>query len=129
MIVVDSSVWISHFSNVQTDEVRRLRAIRKLDGVIVGDLVLLEVLQGAPSDEKAAQLEDAFRHFRIEAMLGVEIATAAARNYRSLRALGITIRKTSDLIIGTFCIENGYSLLHRDRDFTTMQTYLGLKVY
>ena len=129
MIVVDSSVWIPHFSEVLTDEVQRLRAIRRLDDVVVGDLILLEMLQGARSDRRALELERALRTFRVEAMLGAEIAIAAARNYRTLRALGITVRKTADLIIGTFCIENGYRVLHRDRDFTTMQAHLGLQIY
>ena len=129
MIVVDSSVWILHFSDIETAEVVRLRAIETWDDVLVGDLILLEVLQGARSEKDAARIESKLRRFLVASMLDGDLATAAARNYRRLRELGITIRTTSDLIIGTFCIENNHRLLHRDRDFAQMQHHLGLTVY
>jgi predicted nucleic acid-binding protein len=129
MIVVDSSVWIAHFSDVLTPEVQQLREITELIEVAVGDLVLLEVLQGARSDQHASRIEQKLRLFNIVPMLDETVAIGAARNYRRLRGLGVTIRKTTDLIIGTFCLEYGHALLHRDRDFTPMQRHLGLRIY
>jgi predicted nucleic acid-binding protein len=95
---------------------------------LVGDLVLLEVLQGARNDRHAAQIERELRVFKIERMLDDGIAVKAAANYRALRDRGITVRKTIDLIIATFCVERGHSLLHDDRDFDPVAAHLGLRV-
>lgn len=128
MIVVDSSVWIDNLRGMDTPQVQRLHAIRISDRVIVGDLVLLEILQGVRDDQQAATLEEDFREYRITPMLDAEIAVKAAGYFRHLRSLGITVRKTPDLIIATFCIEGGHQLLHRDRDFSHFETHLGLQV-
>jgi hypothetical protein len=128
MIVVDSSVWIDHLRDVKNTAVRTLRTIDEPQDIIVGDLVLLEVLQGARNEHHAAIIEQNLRQFRIESMLGMELAVQAARNFRLIRERGVTIRKTVDLIIGTFCIMHGHVLLHTDRDFQPMVDHLGLRV-
>jgi hypothetical protein len=128
MIVVDSSVWIANLRDHDTKAVRALRSIEDVEDVVVGDLVLLEVLQGARSEAHAARIEADLRQFRIERMLDAELAVLGARHYRTLRDRGVTIRKTIDLIIGTFCLVRGHVLLHDDRDFDPMVTQLGLRV-
>lgn len=128
MIVVDTSVWIGYFRNEATPAVDALRAIQNPTEIIVGDLVLTECLQGARDESHAARLETGLRAFVIEEMLSVALSVEAARNYRTLRALGITPRATIDVIIATFCIARGYALLHQDRDFDPMVTHLGLRV-
>ena len=128
MILVDSSVWIGQLHRTASEAVGKLKAIEDPGEIIVGDLVLLEVLQGARNDAHALDLERRLRKFTIERMLDDNIAVNAARNYRTLRDRGITVRKTIDLIIATFCIEGGHSLLHDDRDFDPMVAYLGLAV-
>ncbi len=130
MIVVDSSVWIANLRGFETSAVRALRELdRKGRGqVLVGDLILLEVLQGARDEAHAARLAKNLRRFPIAAMLDADIAERAAGNYRALRARGVTVRKTIDMIIGTFCIERGHQLLHDDRDFDPMVAHLGLAV-
>jgi predicted nucleic acid-binding protein len=129
MIVVDSSVWIGQLRRSRTAAVDKLEAIRNpTTGIIVGDIVLLEVLRGARDDRHAADIERELCVFKIEPMLDVGIAVSAARNYRLLRARGITIRKTIDLIIATFCIERGHVLLHDDRDYDPLSAHLGLQV-
>jgi predicted nucleic acid-binding protein len=128
MIVVDSSVWIANLRNVDSAAVQRLRAVRDDDRIIVGDLILLEVLQGARDENDAARIERNLRQFQIVPMLSDNLAAQAARNYRLLRGRGVTVRKTADLIIGTFCIEHDHSLLHDDRDFLPMIEHLGLCV-
>ena len=95
MIVVDTSVWIAHFRNEATSAVAKLRAIANPNDIIVGDLILLECLQGARDEAHAAQIEAALRAFQVEDMLGDQPAVEAARLYRALRALGQTPRKTS----------------------------------
>jgi predicted nucleic acid-binding protein len=127
MIVVDSSVWIDHLNDRVTPEVERLRGLVGRAAILVGDLILLEVLQGLRDEREAALVERALRHFEVVAMLDPGLASIAAANYRLLRGLGVTLRKTADLIIGTFCIEGGHTLLHSDRDFLPMQTHLGLR--
>ena len=126
MIVVDSSVWIDFLNGRNAPHVRRLRAVLGTEEVIVGDLMLCEVLQGLGSERAAQEIEALLRRFEIVPMAGDAIAVAAARNFRSLRSRGITVRKTIDLLIGTWCIENRRPLLHNDSDFHPMARHLGL---
>jgi predicted nucleic acid-binding protein len=126
LIVVDSSVWIDFLNGRKAPHVERLRAILGTDEVIVGDLMLCEVLQGLNNERAAREVEALLRRFEIAPMAGDVIAVAAARNFRSLRKRGITVRKTIDLMIGTWCIENRKPLLHNDSDFHPMARHLGL---
>ena len=126
MIVVDSSVWIDRFQGRTSDPVERLRGNLSKEVVVVGDIVLLEVLQGARDDLHARKLHQLLAAFRLVEMLDANIALKCAANYRHLRARGVTIRTTADLVIGTWCIENNASLLHNDRDFLPMVDHLGL---
>lgn len=128
MIAVDSSVWIDHFRNVMSDRVRLLRSLFGREDLLVGDIVLLEVLRGARDEQHAANLAQDMLAFTIEPMLSESLALLAARNYRTLRGHGVTINKSPDLIIGTYCIEHGHSLLHDDTDFEPMRVHLGLLV-
>ena len=128
MIVVDSSVWIATLRGQQTLSVTRLIELSGQEPLIVGDLVMAEVLQGARDDVHAARIERNLRQHVVEAMVTDEIAVKAARNDRALRARGFTVRKTIDILIGTFCIERGHRLLHDDRGFDPMEALLGLAV-
>jgi predicted nucleic acid-binding protein len=126
VIVVDSSVWIDFLNGRKAPHVERLRAILGAEEIVVGDLMLCEVLQGLESERAARDVEALLRRFAIASMVGDANAVAAARNYRSLRRRGITIRKTVDMLIGTWCIENRVPLLHNDGDFRPMVRHLGL---
>lgn len=126
MIVVDSSVWIDFLNGRKAPHVRRLLTALGADEIVVGDLMLCEVLQGLRSERAAQEVEALLRRFAIVPMAGEAIAVAAARNFRHLRRRGITIRKTIDLLIGTWCIENRGPLLHNDSDFHVMARYLEL---
>jgi predicted nucleic acid-binding protein len=126
VIVVDSSVWIAHLRGSLTPATAKLEAAVTTEPILVGDLILLEVLQGARDELHAARIERGLRRFEVAPLLDADLAPRAARNYRRLRDMGITIRKTNDIIIGTFCIERGCLLLHDDRDFVAMEEYLGL---
>ena len=128
MILVDSSVWIAHLKGKTTPATEKLRAAAANEPLLVGDLIMLEVLQGARNEAHAARIERALREYAIVPLLDVGLAARAARNYRRLRELGVTVRKTADIIIGTFCIEHRHTLLHDDRDFAPMQDHLGLQV-
>lgn len=127
MIVVDTSVWVAHFRNERSAAVSKLRGIADPNDVVVGDLVLLECLQGARDEAHAARIEGTLSVFQIESMLDAALAVEAARHYRNLRARGVTPRKTIDVIIAAFCIKRGYLLLHQDRDFEPMVAHLGLR--
>jgi len=128
MIVVDSSVLISNLRNENTPPAIKFRQVGDDKQILIGDLVRLELLQGARDDNHASQLARTLNRFRQANMLDEQIAVEAARHFRQLRALGVTIRKTTDLIIGTFCIVENHVLLHDDRDFDPMQRHLGLQV-
>ena len=128
MIIADSSVWIAALRGALTPETARLKALSAGPEIIMGDLILLEILRGAHDDRHAAKIHRMLARYTVVPMLSPAIAVEAASNYRKLRSKGITIRKTADLIIGTYCIEHGHSLLHADRDFTPMVEHLGLRI-
>lgn len=128
MILVDSSVWIAHLRGQRTSATDKLEEAVAREPVLIGDLILLEILQGARDDAHAARIERGLRQYAIVPLLDADLAPRAARNYRKLRELGVTVRKTADIFIGTFCIEHRHALLHDDRDFAPMEQHLGLKV-
>lgn len=127
MIVVDSTVWIDFLNGHDAPHVRRLRELLGAAEIVVGDLMLCEVLQGLGSEREAEEVEALLRRFEIVGMAGADIAVVAARNFRTLRGQGVTVRKTIDLLIGTWCIVHGRPLLHNDRDFAPMVRHLGLE--
>jgi predicted nucleic acid-binding protein len=128
VILVDSSVWITHLRGHRTLATAKLEAAADRELLLIGDLILLEVLQGARDDTHAAHIERGLRRYALVPLLSPNLAPRAARNYRRLRELGITVRKAADIIIGTFCIEHRHALLHDDRDFDPMERHLGLMV-
>lgn len=117
MIGVDSSVWIDWFNRSPTKQVLQISRLADTDQILIGDLILIEVLQGARSELQAERIDRFLRQFYHVALSTPELAPKAARNYRILRSLGRTVRKTIDVVIATYCIENGHRLLHDDRDF------------
>lgn len=128
MILVDSSVWIAYLRGYRTLATTKLEVMAACQPLLIGDLILLEVLQGARDDAHAERIQRELRRYEIVSLLDADLARVAARNYRRLRELGITIRKTVDIIIGTFCIEHGHALLHDDHDFVPMAAHLGLMI-
>ena len=128
MIVVDSSVWIDFFHGVSTPEVERLDGLLGLTPLAIGDLVLVEVMQGFRTDQDVATARQLFRSLALLPMLGGSNAWKAAENVRQLRRKGITVRKTMDGIIATACIEANLPLLFSDRDFRPYVEHLGLEV-
>jgi predicted nucleic acid-binding protein len=128
VILVDSSVWIAYLRGHRTPATAKLEEAVTREPLLIGDLILLEILQGARDDAHATRIERRLRRYAVVTLLDDVLAAQAARNYRRLRELGITIRKTADIIIGTFCIERRHALLHDDRDFAPMQIHLGLQV-
>lgn len=129
MVVVDSSVWIDFFADRPTVQVRKLLSVRPARSIIVGDIVLLEILRGARDDAHAAALDRRLRAFQLRPFLDADLARKAAASYRALRSKGFTVRRAVDLVIGAYCIEHAFPLLHNDRDFTVMREHLGLIEY
>lgn len=127
MILVDSSVWIDFFRGTATAEAERLDALLGSELLAVGDLMLAEVLQGFGSERDFNQARKLLTALDIVDIGGRDIAIQAARNYRTLRAKGVTIRKTIDTLIATRCVEGDYSLLYSDRDFDPFVEHLGLR--
>ena len=127
MIVVDSSVWIDYFNGAKTRETELLDGILGLEPVMMGDLILAEVLQGFRTDRDVHRARVVLDTLEFKPMLGRDIALASAAYYRALRAEGVTVRKTIDILIATFCIENNHTLLHSDRNFDPIKEHLGLK--
>ena len=127
MIFVDSSVWISYFNGTSTPETDRLDQLLATTRVALGDLVLLEVLQGFHQDKDYETAKGLLLSLEVFDLLGQDMAIKAARNYRVLRSRGITIRKSADVVIATFCIENDISLLHADRDFRPFEAHMQLR--
>jgi len=117
-ILVDTSVWVSHFRNTKTPAVLRLyHFIEQDETIITGDLILAEILQGVQSPRELTAINAAFRVLEITPLVGEHIARQSTDYYRQLRRQGITVRKTIDCLIATWCIHNQVPLLHADRDF------------
>ena len=127
MILVDSSVWIDYFRGQATAQAEMLDGLLGNEPVAICDLILTEVLQGFDSDRDFNQAKKLLCSLVVVNLGGQDIAIQAAKNFRALRALGVTVRKTIDSIIATRCIESGYMLLHCDRDFEPFVTHLGLR--
>ena len=125
--MVDSTVWIDFFNGTVTPQTDHLDRILGQAPIVVGDLIVAEVLQGFRADRDWHAAQDALLRFPILELGGLAIALRSAQNYRTLRARGITVRKTIDCLIATFCIEEGVALLHSDRDFKPFARHLGLQ--
>jgi len=128
MWIVDSSVWIDFFNGIDTPQTNILESALGVEKLGVGDIILTEVLQGFRSDADFRVAQDALLRFPVFSIGGVELCVKSAKNYRELRRRGVTVRKTIDCLIATFAIEQGYSLLHSDRDFAPFEEHLGLSV-
>jgi predicted nucleic acid-binding protein len=139
-VLIDSSVWIDHLRGVRTRETVILRTLlawldpelergdpENTANLIVGDLILCEVLRGIPDPREHALVKNALLSFEVVTIGGVDLALAAADHYRVLRRRGVTVRKTIDLLIGTYCLANDCALLHSDHDFDPMTQHLGLR--
>jgi predicted nucleic acid-binding protein len=127
MVLVDSSVWINYFNGSSTWQTEILDQMLLQIPLITGDLILTEVLQGFRKDKEFNSAKEVMAILVCKQMGGYEIAVKSAENYRKLRKKGIIVRKTIDVIVGTFCINNNIPLLHDDKDFEPMVKYLGLK--
>ena len=127
MILVDSSVWINFFRGTVTPQSERLDQLLGREPLLIGDLILAEVLQGFTSERDFNQARKMLGALELVNLGGAEMAVQAARNFRTLRAKGVTIRKTIDTFIATCCIEQDHALLFSDRDFDPFVLHLGLR--
>ena len=127
MILVDSSVWIDYFNGNRTWQTDLLDELLSHVPIIMGDLIFAEVLQGFRSDRDFNAAKSHLDALPFKQIGGYEVALKSAQNYRSLRKKGVTVRKTVDVIIATFCIIEGLTLLHDDRDFEPIVSHLSLK--
>jgi len=128
MIVVDTSVWIDYFNGVASPHTDLLDQLLSRERLIIGDIILTEVLQGFRRDTDFRKAQALLGTLEFRSMLGQEIALLSAKNYRKLRRVGVTVRKTIDVMIGSFCVQNRHSLLHTDRDFDPIEKHMGLSV-
>jgi hypothetical protein len=128
MTIVDTTVWIDYLggtANPHTDWLDRELNQQRLG---LTDLILCEILQGIRGDSTFTRVRRDLSKFEVFETGGEALAVASAKNYRSLRSRGHTIRKTIDCLIATFCLTEGHSLLHRDHDFDPFEKHLGLRV-
>ena len=128
MILVDTSVWVDYFNGFQNWQTDYLHDALGRERVVMGDLILMEVLQGFRSQRDYLAAKEHLSVLECHSLCNLELAIEGAEHYRSLRAKGITVRKTIDVLIGTWCIANSISLLHNDRDFDPMVEHLALPV-
>jgi len=128
MILVDTSVWIDYFNGTQSWQVEFFDSILSEESVLVGDIILAEILQGFDSDSDYKKAKEALAPLECIDLGGKKLAIKTASNFRFLRSKGVTIRKTVDMLIGTWCIETEIELLHNDKDFDRIALHLPLKV-
>lgn len=127
MVLIDSSVWIDYFNGKETPATNQLDSLLGIEPVSIGDLILTEVLQGFRKDSEYETAKDLLTALKIYEILGIKMAILAADNYRTLRKKGVTVRKTADTLIATFCIEQNIPLLFSDKDFNPFVKHLGLR--
>ena len=127
MILVDSSVWIDYLRGTSSPQAEKLDALLGTVPLAIGDLILTEVLQGCATDREFNAVKRTLSTLHTVNLGGLELAIEAAKNFRKLRALGFTVRKTIDTVIATRCIMDGLELLHSDRDFDPFEKHLGLR--
>lgn len=128
MVIVDSTVWVDYFNGLHNPETDWLDGHLDQQRLGLTTIIVCEVLQGLREERKAIAVATALRQFEVFEVPNLAVALQAARNYRTLRSRGRTVRKTVDVLIATFCIEEQHSLLHRDRDFDPFEELLGLSV-
>ena len=128
-LFVDSSVWIDYFNGTETPQTDHLDDSIGEEVIVVGDLILTEILQGFRSNKEFEAAKKALTSFPIFQMVNQSNAIKSATNYHLLRKKGVTVRKTIDCLIATFCIENKFMLLHDDRDFDYFEQHLGLQIW
>ena len=129
MILIDSSVWIDYFNGVPSWQTDALDHALSASTILMGDLILTEVLQGFRLDRDFEKAKSLLTELPFRRMGGYQIALQSALNYRRLRKAGVTVRKTIDVFIATYCIEKGLPLLHNDRDFEPLVDHCGLIIY
>ena len=129
MLVVDTSVWVDYFNGVKNKQTDYLHSVLNTTPILIGDLILAELLQGFRNDPDFEKARRVLGKFIQKSMVNPVLALQSARNYRFLRQKGVTVRKTIDSLIATFCIENDHQLLHNDSDFDGYEEHLGLQVF
>ncbi len=129
MILVDTSVWIDYFNGIKNKQTESLDRILSEQSVLMGDIILTEILQGFDSDNEFRLAKQALDPLDCVHLGGKSPAIKAASNFRFLRSKGVTIRKTVDMLIGSWCIEHEVELLHNDKDFDQIATLLPLQIY
>ena len=128
MIVADTSVWIDYVNGVFSEQTDMLDRELGQNRIATGDLIIVEFLQGFRNEKQYQIAKNMMDSLEYHDFVGREVAVKAAQNFRKLRKQGITVRKTIDVLIATFCIEHGFVLLHNDRDLDPMESILGLQV-
>jgi predicted nucleic acid-binding protein len=128
MLVVDTTVWIDYFNGVENSQTDFLHTVLDKTPILIGDLILTEVLQGFRHDPDFEKVRRTLGKYMQASMVSPALAVQSARNYRFLRQKGVTVRKTVDSLIATYCIENDHELLHNDSDFDGYEKHLGLRV-
>ncbi len=127
MILVDSSVWIDYFRGRQTAQTDCLEGLLDSQELAIGDLIFTEVLQGCKLDKEFNEVRRLLGRLHLVVLGGEDVVVEAAKNYRKLRNLGLTVRGTIDVVLATRCIVSGHHLLHGDRDFDSFEQHLGLR--
>ena len=128
MIVVDTSAWIDYFNGVPATHAEFLDELLGKRVLAVGDMILAELLQGFATEQDAKRALSLLESLAFLEMAGRDVAIQSAANYRRLRRRGVTVRKTTDMLIGTYCLMHDHEILHNDRDFDVLARHLGLKV-
>lgn len=129
MILADTSVWIDYFNGIENGQTNNLDRSLSEQSVLVGDIILAEILQGFDSNSDFKIAKNALDDLSCVQLGGKLLAIKAATNFRFLRSKGVTVRKTVDMLIGSWCIEHDVELLHNDKDFDQMAIHLPLKIY
>jgi hypothetical protein len=126
-VLVDSSVWIAYFTGVASPEADHLDTLLGRSPLLVADQTMTEVLHGLPDELHRRQAKEALGLFWRVELSGFDLAEKAAVNYHTLHARGLLVR-TAQCRLATFCIDQGYALLHASEGYEAFERHLGLTV-
>jgi len=126
--IVDTTVWVDYLRGVATPQTEWLDANLLRERLGLTDRILCEVLQGVKDGDNFQTVQRELLKYEVFSAGGIALAVDSVKNYRKLRAQGHTVRRTIDCLIATFCLRNGHSLLHNDRDYGPFEQVLGLAV-
>jgi predicted nucleic acid-binding protein len=127
VILADSSAWVEFDRATGSPVDQRMSELVTNDGPLaVTEPVLMEVLAGARSDQREAQLRRLLLRYTLLRFETIADFDAAAAIYRRCRRVGVTPRGMVDCMIAAVAWRHGATLLANDVDLGRVAAVIGI---